>query len=416
MHKVYSHSYCNISASASVDSSEGLFRSRNSLILQSNQIDVCVSDVDPSHQHVRCDIFDYFFWLNKLLRCTINKRGWVFQERLLAPRVLHFGKDQLLWECREKDACESYPHGLPGLYDAQIYTNFKALDPTVYVKKMASQGRQMSAEDATYRIWNALVRAYSQALLTVPGDKLIAFSGLAKRMMSTINDDYVAGMWRKRLAAALSWQVSDQEQVDGSPSSRPTPYRAPTWSWASVDGVISPEGTEEKHLTIKVEDVKLEYATEDITGIITGGWLDLTGPLRPMRLTQFDNGASKRWYMVIQDILVRPQDESLEAHDRIGPILHFDIPPPGDDSFEKDNNEHRLFFMACRKPSEDNEYIPVLLLRLADVDKKHFERFGVAISGVSDGQEMLLADVEEEVKSTLPCLRYENGLHTIRII
>jgi hypothetical protein len=183
-----------------------------------------------------------------------------------------------------------------------------------------------------------------------------------------------------------------------------------------VDGVISPEGTEEKDLPIKVEDVKLEYATEDITGIITGGWLDLTGPLRPMRLTQFDNGASKRWYMVIQDILVRPQDEGLEAHDRLGPILHFDVPPPGDDSFEKDNNAKRLFFMACRKPSDDNEYIPVLLLRLADVDKKHFERFGVAISGVGDGQAMLLTDVEEEVKSTFPCLRYENGLHTIRII
>jgi hypothetical protein len=29
---------------------------------------------------------------------------------------------------------------------------------------------------------------------------------------------------------------------------------------------------------------------------------------------------------------------------------------------------------------------------------------------------MLLAELDEEIKSSLPCLRYENGLHTIRII
>ena len=31
----------------------------------------------------------------------LNGRGWVLQERLLAPRTLHFGREQLFWERRE---------------------------------------------------------------------------------------------------------------------------------------------------------------------------------------------------------------------------------------------------------------------------------------------------------------------------
>jgi hypothetical protein len=32
--------------------------------------------------------------------------GWVFQERLLSPRVLHFCGSELVWECRQVSACE----------------------------------------------------------------------------------------------------------------------------------------------------------------------------------------------------------------------------------------------------------------------------------------------------------------------
>lgn len=31
---------------------------------------------------------------------TLSSRGWTLQERILAPRILHFGKSQLHWECR----------------------------------------------------------------------------------------------------------------------------------------------------------------------------------------------------------------------------------------------------------------------------------------------------------------------------
>jgi hypothetical protein len=38
-------------------------------------------------------------------------RGWVFQERLLARRIVHFSPVELIWECLEAVCCEcSYLH------------------------------------------------------------------------------------------------------------------------------------------------------------------------------------------------------------------------------------------------------------------------------------------------------------------
>jgi hypothetical protein len=45
----------------------------------------------------------------------------------------------------------------------------------------------------------------------------------------SIADDYLAGLWRAHLPAALCWAA-------GSPTKRSTTYMAPSWSWASLEG------------------------------------------------------------------------------------------------------------------------------------------------------------------------------------
>ncbi len=39
----------------------------------------------------------------------LSKRGWCLQERVLSPRTLHFGAEQMFWECRTTQQ----PEGLP---------------------------------------------------------------------------------------------------------------------------------------------------------------------------------------------------------------------------------------------------------------------------------------------------------------
>ncbi|KAB2107877.1 hypothetical protein AG0111_0g3621 [Alternaria gaisen] len=323
MHKVYSHSYCNFSAASALDGSQGLFRTRDSQALNGTRIELCVADLDESRSHIQCDIHNYFFWSHNIPGCIINKRAWVVQERLLAPRVLCFGHSHLFWECVEHDAAESYPNGLPVFLQKQVLTNFQALEADTYIRKIEAQGRQVDRDIACYEIWNKIISAYSETLLTVASDKLIALSGISKHMRPSVNNDtYVAG---------------------------------------------------------------LTHETQD------------------------------RWRMLVNNVLVRPQDDSLPDWKRIGPLVHLDVPAT-DDAFVHDMTQQRLFFMVARTPKSDDEYIPILLLRLCNAERRLFERIGIATGGPKSGTEMLLAELDEETTASLSCLRYKKGLHTVRII
>jgi hypothetical protein len=44
-----------------------------------------------------------------------------------------------------------------------------------------------------------------------------------------IDDDYVAGLWKKNIESQLLWEVAE-------PDERPLPSVPPSWSWASLMG------------------------------------------------------------------------------------------------------------------------------------------------------------------------------------
>lgn len=88
-------------------------------------------------------------------------------------------------------------------------------------------------------IWWRLVLQYSKGALTKPRDKLVAVAGLARLVALLIDSDYLAGLWRTDMPYALLWEIKHRRQSNGKPSERPLPYRAPSWSWASVGGEIS---------------------------------------------------------------------------------------------------------------------------------------------------------------------------------
>ena len=69
--------------------------------------------------------------------------------------------------------------------------------------------------------------------MTKGTDKLIALSGVAQEVQEVTGLQYCAGQWLETVAFGLCWTFSNE------PTIRASPYRAPTWSWASVDGRIS---------------------------------------------------------------------------------------------------------------------------------------------------------------------------------
>lgn len=81
------------------------------------------------------------------------------------------------------------------------------------------------------RLWNTLVRQYTDRSLTQPKDKLIAISGVARyieRMLpQSVPEDkfgYLAGLWGQFLPTQLLWSVRSNQ------STKTKEYRAPSVS------------------------------------------------------------------------------------------------------------------------------------------------------------------------------------------
>lgn len=92
----------------------------------------------------------------------------------------------------------------------------------------------MTAREA-YAPWVRQVGDYSRCTLTIPSDKVPALSALASRYGTIFSSQlarYVDGIWDNFLIDGLRWAWFPARRS----MQRPERYRAPSWSWASLDG------------------------------------------------------------------------------------------------------------------------------------------------------------------------------------
>ena len=101
--------------------------------------------------------------------------------------------------------------------------------------------------------WYDVVEDNSSRVITKESDKLPALSGLASEFASpayTAGDEsgvsqYCAGLWYQDMPSALLWRTVEQRSENHSPMitaffpRRPMEYRAPSWSWAAIDGAVT---------------------------------------------------------------------------------------------------------------------------------------------------------------------------------
>ncbi|KAK0287551.1 hypothetical protein LTR91_003005 [Friedmanniomyces endolithicus] len=233
MKDVYNNSCCNLAAANSENGTEGFFRHRRATAVPPSITRVKFAGKDLKAKVVRSD-----FWSGELLAEPLYRRAWVVQERLLAPRTLHFGKNQVFWQCLSTTACESMPGGVPrAIGDA----GREELQWRQLVMRTQQPNRLVPREQAELqRVWKAAVENYTRCQLTKGTDKLVALAGIAAVVGRVSGEKYIAGMWQTELIQQLSWRVVGCRGSDGSPSKRQQPgdYRGPSWAWASVDGCI----------------------------------------------------------------------------------------------------------------------------------------------------------------------------------
>ena len=293
MGSVYENGLCNIAATASRDSSQGLSRDRDTSMLQRMECDASFPDVGGGVPRQRFTVLSLNtnYLERGLQEAPLHRRAWVMQERLLARRVLHFIQKEIMWECREHFASEMYPRGWPNITESHI---FKDLDDHSQMNSTAFSDVGAYVSAIPYRLWSGIQEGYSACHLTEPMDKLIALSGIAKKFRNITGDVYVAGMWQQNLAAQMLWYTNQTPTFwrvakGDNPtkvSQATTAFRSPTFSWASIDlpvNIPSIEYDGDPGLLIKIDDIRTEGLHGDATSPLKSCSLRLHGSLKPVR-------------------------------------------------------------------------------------------------------------------------------------
>ncbi|KAK2925309.1 hypothetical protein FoTM2_015589 [Fusarium oxysporum f. sp. vasinfectum] len=212
------------------------------------------------------DIYpDDFAWAES--DCPLNTRAWVFQERLLSLRTLHFSSDRITWECCQGHIITEYDPGGTTLtaagssfYDAPFF-NFS-------IRK----------DGNLFHYYSDLVMPYTERDLSHPDeDKLVAFAAVARKCTSWFGGEYCAGIYRNTMPWGLLWETSWVRKK----GNRSLLYRAPSWSWASVDHRITMDLIGNLRTTMaEVKDISIQLVDPKNTfGQVTSASLALTGPL-----------------------------------------------------------------------------------------------------------------------------------------
>jgi hypothetical protein len=430
MDKVYAGSYLNISATASHSSEEGLFRSRSPEFLWGDEILLKWGSGSSLDVLTRCTIINVSFWEDLVDQAPVNRRAWVLQERIMCPRVLHFCKDQIAWECKEFQHAEGYPEYLPiwktRLSDIVDEGRFKGLREDdgrrlreIRLKSFRDPDNNL-ADLYIFELWKRVVEVYSQTVLSHPRDKLIALSGIARQFSELFFRDseceYIAGMWAKPgyLESQLLWQVEHVYKDGVSENhSRRSPMRAPSFSWASLDapqGIIYADTTDygkdrAEQLFFEIQSQHIVLADqENQYGMMEHGrgwiWLEAR---HLVRIEIYSTGSPKDSFSYSWR-LYNPGEKPL--HDR-GPL---DIPSVDFDSPESDLDTvigRELYCMPAAfgpRTVKTSDRVLICLLMELQTEKENgsrtFKRFGLTkLSNFSNSgsQEAVLKATVKEV-------------------
>lgn len=220
----------------------------------------------------------------------INLRAWTLEEYMLSPRILTYGRSQILWDCNSSSKVNE------GLRIAVTGMPFENL------RKDFRENTSLEQKDAQtlQNYWYDVVFNYTSRKLTHPHDRLNAISGIASKLGDTSHRSYAykAGLWQHdtdemRLLRDLlwdegSWRSRLENRLRWQPFERGrNPW--PTWSWASIEGPIIYQRHHHPNDRSFSKVISCEIVLEssdDIYGPIEGGTLVIQGPMKEVRCKQ----------------------------------------------------------------------------------------------------------------------------------
>lgn len=162
---------------------------------------------EPSSFYTSLPILSDYAVISRLQNSQISHRAWVLQELCLSPHILHFVEDRMVWDCaHQRVTIGEQPTSTP-----------------------ASIMRSLDSNSSHQ--WLRMVELYSSCEMTKSCDKLPAIAGIANVWPVPQADAYHYGIFEGSVCNSLLWLKKDKCVIRRT-------GRAPSWSWASVDGEV----------------------------------------------------------------------------------------------------------------------------------------------------------------------------------
>ncbi|KAF9551258.1 HET-domain-containing protein [Agrocybe pediades] len=143
----------------------------------------------------------------------VHDRGWCMQEFFLSPRELIFASHTLQYRCH---------NGTQNIANASNGHWISSEREPVPSRDLPKTPKTAKEKRRIHQAWKLTIENYSKRQISYSSDKLVAFASLAEEFSLTVQTPYYAGLWGPRYSTTCY------------------EYRAPSWSWASLDGEINP--------------------------------------------------------------------------------------------------------------------------------------------------------------------------------
>ncbi|KAK0721850.1 heterokaryon incompatibility protein-domain-containing protein [Lasiosphaeria miniovina] len=166
----------------------------------------------------------------------VTSRGWCFQEAIFSTRAILFCEEQLSFRCRMLARWEDGRTAVDG-NDASFHLG----------------GPRPGSKPEVLRRWYAMLSDFTSRELTEPNDIFASITSIAQLVHSVVKCRYLAGLWEDDMPRGLMWKARIQlyagrhppltkPKASGRRKGEPKGdevKRAPSWSWASVQGPVA---------------------------------------------------------------------------------------------------------------------------------------------------------------------------------
>lgn len=232
---IYWGAYLTLVAGSSADARSGFLQNRTS------KVQPCPIPFDSSQYSG--EPFLYATPFPSTDEGPTATRGWCYQEAMLSKRCVVIGVEQMSFRCPSGTTFEFK------LRNNQTQLQQAIVPPSatpIFRPDMQLLGK--SVEDGRRILlqhWYMILRDFTGRHFTNPDDLFASMGSLAhlvaKHFALDVRNRYLAGIWEADIIRGLLWRARYQENRPARltrPELKGGLKRAPSWSWAAVEGVV----------------------------------------------------------------------------------------------------------------------------------------------------------------------------------